>query len=414
MEGHARTNRDVLYVGRTDFRLTIHNPPPIKASVSLAGTETERLTGHQEIVYSTYTPNTYDRPLAEFWAKSGTGSEQVKTRVELGHDGVAVGVEDGGGVSWMTSLGSIGIAVYDILQPLTQSNPILLPQPPPHLPSLFPLPANPHPAHLDVLSKPPSTYIGQVSPLALGPVIIQDNGSSEGHKHPQIRSTKPLLYALSSSSYPLINFAPPPRPGSLTNGSFLLSDDLPERDQLLPYLLDPPNDDKGLIESSEVSETWGLKEKEQPSGFGWFIFSGLCGVVLCVLAVFGYGRRKATIPNQESAPLLESVPREKMVTIVESPIESRPTDTSAPNDETTPKKRSTRRRVRGKKKRRDSSAALLDVDEDEEDEEKDGSMSGSPRGSADKPLPDLPREMLSKHDKERLAISDTVIGGLKT
>ena len=70
----------------------------------------------QEIVYSTYTPNSYDRPLADHWAKMGVveqlwdveGQVAKKMRVELGHDGVAVGIEPGGGVRWITKLGSIG------------------------------------------------------------------------------------------------------------------------------------------------------------------------------------------------------------------------------------------------------------------------------------------------------------------
>lgn len=72
-------------------------------------------SGVQEIMYSTYTPNSYDRPLADFWAKMGNenvfeedGSLAKRLRVELGHDGVAVGLEHGGGVKWVTKLGSVG------------------------------------------------------------------------------------------------------------------------------------------------------------------------------------------------------------------------------------------------------------------------------------------------------------------
>lgn len=36
------------------------------------------------------------------------GSLAKRIRVELGHDGVAVGVEQGGGVKWVTKLGSVG------------------------------------------------------------------------------------------------------------------------------------------------------------------------------------------------------------------------------------------------------------------------------------------------------------------
>ena len=89
----ARANGDILFVGRTDYRLTIHAPP-------LSG------EGSQEIVYSTYTPNSYDRSLAEYWAKTGVAEQSM--RVELGHDGVAVGVARDRGLTWVTQLGSVG------------------------------------------------------------------------------------------------------------------------------------------------------------------------------------------------------------------------------------------------------------------------------------------------------------------
>lgn len=106
-------------MGRTDYRLTIHSPPTgdaVRSSADIAGNDNRKQSGLQEIVYSTYTPNSFDRPLAEFWTKVGSsapivdedGSESKRTRVELAYDGEAVGVEEGGDVRWITPLGSVG------------------------------------------------------------------------------------------------------------------------------------------------------------------------------------------------------------------------------------------------------------------------------------------------------------------
>lgn len=92
---------DMLFVGRTDYHLTIHSQtsPP------------------QTLTYSTYTPNAYDRPLVDHWSRAGivhgdhavegAGPER-RTRVELGHDGVAVGFEDQNGMQWVSKLGAAG------------------------------------------------------------------------------------------------------------------------------------------------------------------------------------------------------------------------------------------------------------------------------------------------------------------
>ena len=121
MDRSARSNRDTLFVGRTDYRLVIHSKPhhtesPV-SQFSLSGRQgSNEAEGVQEIVYSTYTPNSYDKPLAEYWAKVGAeqrlweedGSELKRIRVELKHDGVAVGVESGRGMRWVSQLDSVG------------------------------------------------------------------------------------------------------------------------------------------------------------------------------------------------------------------------------------------------------------------------------------------------------------------
>lgn len=121
LEGKGRSNRDVLFVGRTDFRLTIHSPPTLATSDALAthvdgNPGSRRSSGVQEISYSSYTPNSYDRPIAESWSKGGStqprrendGTFKPLMRVELGHDGMAVGLDPGGKVKWHSQLGSAG------------------------------------------------------------------------------------------------------------------------------------------------------------------------------------------------------------------------------------------------------------------------------------------------------------------
>ncbi|KAK8869908.1 hypothetical protein IAR55_000476 [Kwoniella newhampshirensis] len=442
LEGASRSSRDTLFVGRTDYRLQIHSPTlsssglsPSTSTVYPGPNEARKGPGVQEITYSTYTPNSYDRPLADFWAKAGLAEQRwsaeegegKKMRIELGHDGVAVGVEQGGGVKWVTKLGGVGIAVYDILIPLdsNSANPILVPQPPPHLPSLFPLPSDPHRGHFDVLSKPPTTYVGSVPFQLTLPPGVGENGSSTRPNiaepervQPEARKHKPLLYALSSSSYPLINFAPPPRPGSMTNGSFLLTEQLPEKDQLLPYLIDPPAEDKALIvarETIDVSPEQVMRVGERGgSKWIWWVVSMVSAIILCGLAVAGFARsprvKQTSSPSDEKTPLLLP-PKESMAEMKSLSASDIPT--IEVEDMSSPKKKSTRRRLRGKKKRRDSTAAIMEEGEDEDDDRGEG-MSVTPK-KEEKPLPELPREisstdLLDLDDKERLAISDTIIG----
>jgi serine/threonine-protein kinase/endoribonuclease IRE1 len=118
MDSRSRSNRDVLFVGRTDYRLTIHTPPG--ESLNPAGdlssmAEKKKQSSAQEIAYSTYTPNSFDKPLAELWATMGRselyeddGSKVKRMRVELRHDGAAIGVEQGTGARWSALLGSPG------------------------------------------------------------------------------------------------------------------------------------------------------------------------------------------------------------------------------------------------------------------------------------------------------------------
>ena len=119
LDDQPRANRDILFIGRTDYHLHIHTPSASSAiflpSMDLVSQGAGRETpGVQKIFYSTYTSNTYDRPLADYWAKVGLAEQrwdarrEKRLRVELGHDEAAVGIEQGGVVRWETKLGSIG------------------------------------------------------------------------------------------------------------------------------------------------------------------------------------------------------------------------------------------------------------------------------------------------------------------
>ena len=325
----------------------------------------------------------------------------------------------------------------------TNANPILVPQPRAHLQSLHP--ANgPSSGYYDLQTKAPTTYIGSVSPaLTLPPARapaddVEHGITSKIHRvHPSgsRRNTRPLLFALSSESYPLINFAPPPKPGSLTNGSFLVSEIVPEQDQLLPYLLDPPAEDTALIPVVETGVVEAEVYVKPPVRRNWIWWTA--SLVLCGLAFFRHHQRKfvkqSDSPADEKTPLLlgpattdtdETVEKpvkvEKSVTIVEPQFSPLQKNATLPGEEeATPKKKSTRRRVRGKKKRRDSNAASPEKEDDEDDEEDKGDSSSTPPGTVvkrgDKPLPELPREisttaLADEEDKERLVISDTIIG----
>ena len=115
-EDYNRSDRDILLVGRAEYRLTIHSPALFSSSSvsTVSAGEGQTSPGSQEIAYSTYMPNSYDRPIADYWVRAGVTDQlreeagNEKLRVELRHDGVAVGVKQGGGVKWMTDLTSIG------------------------------------------------------------------------------------------------------------------------------------------------------------------------------------------------------------------------------------------------------------------------------------------------------------------
>jgi serine/threonine-protein kinase/endoribonuclease IRE1 len=307
--------------------------------------------------------------------------------------------------------------VYDLLLPLhsAQAHPIFVPQPLPHLPSLFPNPA----AHLEILAKPPTTYVGSTPVFTVPDPDIPLTNDTPPHRHiPTFRF--PLTYALSSASYPLINFAPPARPGQLTNGSFHLSDGANDRG-IMPYLLDPA-EPKTLVSAETIAAM-----PSRGYSFGKWIFITLAGILLALLGFLsGRWRTKRTLGMLDNPQVY--MPQEKQLRLPPAPVSTQPLAPLAPeapvpsilrdstkqpaadDDSTgqssTVRKTNARRRVRGGKKRRGKS-------EDSEVKEGSGSGSGSELLLSEKwqakPLPDLPIEE-DNLVMDKLTVTDTIIG----
>lgn len=196
----------------------------------------------------------------------------------------------------------------------------------------------------------------------------------------------------------------------------------------MPYLLDPPVEEKGIPPPEEDRvDKRPIRQPVERGGRGWIIWVLGCtllavGAYLAAALVRRPRVPQSTTPpsTEEKTPLLvvDSTEKERSVTFAEpdktvtSLIEGQATveassTAEVENDvDVTPKKKSTRRRVRGKKKPKSVSG-----EEGADDIEEDGS---SP-GKSEKPLPDLPRQMtavdlMDTEDKEKLSISDCIIG----
>ncbi|KAL1411282.1 bifunctional endoribonuclease/protein kinase ire1 [Vanrija albida] len=426
LEGNGRRSRDTLFVGRTDYRLTIRtHPTQTEDGEAVSVPPPAKSVGVQDLKYSTYTPNSFDRTLADYWARTGGAN---LTRVELGYDGMIMGLEKSKGSKWNRYLDAVGVAVYDIVFPITPggANPIILPQPPVDLATLVPAGSQPG-ANSGELNKPPSAYIASI-PMRKAlpaPESSESDKSDPNVSKPEDSPARSLLFAQSSSAYPIIALIHvPPRPErSPVNASFLLSEDDPERrsQRQLPPLLDPPPK-----EDNSVTTAPDEYDDESPvhvkKGWLWFF----CTVV-GALAVFGVAIFRLSKPKlQPVVDLTEKTERMPLLVKDASAVTDEKTSTpvvrfeTPPGEDgepgTPPKKKNTRRRVRGRKKggRRGSVGPQDEPngDNDDDDREDSGSPSEEKRLD-DKPLPELPRSASSTQlpdDQERLAVSDTVIG----
>lgn len=432
LEGAGRSHRDTLFVGRTDYTLKITtqttNVDLFSPTATVAAAKNRQET---VITYSTYTPNGYNKALAEQWAKNAAKNVEAHPRihVELGFNGEAIGIRNG--KVWATKLDSVGIAVYDVVQPLSpaSANPVILPQPPIDLKALVPRSAT-IPAHFH---RPPSTYIGSVpfTPhhMLSGPADpTETNGQTEDTKGDKTTlKPRPLLFAQSSNAYPFVNAAPPAKPGNV-NGSFPLSDYLPERDSLLPQdnhfrpLIDPPKETGAVIEPPP-SEVVPAPEAPKSGNRGWavFVFETIA-VLLGGAAVYQWGFSKATqaalatsgAPASTASPLIAPIEGPSGTPIVRFENLPEPGSGGASPEGTTPtptpKKKSNRRRVRGRG-RRGRRNSVGPRDEGEGEGEEDAESSAEERKSLDVPVIARNTSSQSLHtDQERLGISSDVIG----
>lgn len=349
------------------------------------------------------------------------------------------------------------VAVYDVVLPVSGGhsvNPVILPQPRVELANLLMAPDADDPArpqYNELLRKPPTTYIGSVP---FGPELDPSHMLSKEDKMAAPKSPRPLLFAQSSNAYPLINFAHAPRPGTLINGSFPLTegddlDGVPEDEHhITRYLIDPPAEEASLIDGPHPSESLPSVVYQNASPWfklWWFLIGEVCTAIAFGIAIYRWGFTKAAAlaasgisKTSEPTSLLSTPNGEKSVStpVVRFdgvPDTSSATTTATAESGTPPKKKSTRRRVRGKKKRRNSVGPQLDRDEDEGDEDDEDKGDGTsderrgdePNGTGsngsafngfvmlEKPLPAIPRTLSTstlQDEQERLAISDTVIG----
>jgi serine/threonine-protein kinase/endoribonuclease IRE1 len=304
-------------------------------------------------------------------------------------------------------------------------------------------------------------YIGSIGPGLLQAETPQTDSSADGDDEETSEPNKrPLLFAQSAASYPIIKiFAPPPRPGKV-NGTFVLSDDLASSDGVLTSgeklstldqmerhsreqgLIDPPSEQSVRISAPESQESQLdllMRQREDDRKSWWrLFFYEFVALLVAVVAVYRWAFTKATKAAANAAersfdsptPILTPLTEEekKIVTPVVR-FDALPDVNDVTDLNTPPKKKATRRRVRGRKKRRNSVGPELDRDEGDgaesnNDEANDASSptpsddrqssNGNGNGKADeKQVLQLPRSTstVSLNDEhERLAISDTVIG----
>ncbi|KAI5454087.1 bifunctional endoribonuclease/protein kinase ire1 [Naganishia albida] len=243
---------DKLFIGQTSYLLSIH---------SHAHGLIQQLT-HTRLI-----PNSIHRDLAAYWSAHGQtrgeiyvrpsrrdgyaafrrervgGEWENRWRVELTHDGKAYGFQEDLGVVWSADLGSMGVAVFDVLLSAKQhAFPILLPQPPAYPPSLFPS------AELALRLAAPSTFVTTSNPTSTTTV----NDTDLSH-----------LVALSSCNYPLINLLTSQASEGTLLGRHNISDAVNER---LPLLIES-GDDSSTQDSSRSAQPTSPNPSVSPHTF---------------------------------------------------------------------------------------------------------------------------------------------------
>jgi hypothetical protein len=408
-------------------------------------------TGHiiQDLHHSKIVPNSIHRDLADYWSKNGhikgevtvrpgrkysgyTGSfnsaasnEQVeyedRLRVEMRHDGIVVGMLQEKGPQWSYNLRSMGVSAFDVLLPGTPgSQPILVPQPPVHLPTLY---ANEE-INLQLMSLPASTFIHQLA-------RVPDEAIEE-----ELDAMN--FYAMSSNNHPFIGYVPLAETGSLV-GRHLVTEAIQER---LPPLLDPADDvethgadELSQSETDRRSSSNGTQIIELIERTWWYdqsgwLLAGLTGLVaiLLVLAVYWYNTRldlmyippRSVVDSKPSivseTPAVDKALPDLPVEVEAAPMNGHPLEEKP--DHANGKKPNGRRRKRGKKNRnkRDSDDEENELTETEALAADNGSGSGEMKVRTP-PVESQPENLVEKIVKDHqvtqvdgLSVTDDVIG----
>jgi serine/threonine-protein kinase/endoribonuclease IRE1 len=338
----------------------------------------------QDLLYTRMVPNAVHRDLADYWSKNGhikgevfirpgrkyggyTGSfnaaktkdqagYQDRWRVEMLYDGTVAGILQEKGLRWVTNLGSVGVSVFDVLLPAAPgSRPILLPQPPAYLPTLFLEAQN----NLQLMGLPLSALVHELPVAQEGDESIEEQG----------------FFIMSSANHPLVGYAPRAQEGSLLGGH-AVQEAVSER---LPPLIDPAEtvsvaigedarhlpEKKSLYENEPAREArpgWVARWKRGPD----WLSLGLVGLLAMILLwVVTSARRQPanarpgatdTATNTEIYTKETSIAFDKALPAIPKDDEESRDSTITPPAEVADiqaanKKSNGRRRKRGKKNR---------------------------------------------------------------
>jgi hypothetical protein len=143
------------------------------------------------------------------------------------------------------------ISVYDVLLPTSPgAQPILLPQPPAYVPTLF---AQEH-LNVQLLSMPASTYISPLHKVTTTDAADGSEDANEDDSPSNIKETTAPsaidVFAISSDHCPLVALAPRAKPNELIGGH-VVQDAVKER-LPYPYLLDASNERKTIAHAPEL------------------------------------------------------------------------------------------------------------------------------------------------------------------
>ncbi|KAJ9120815.1 hypothetical protein QFC22_002749 [Naganishia vaughanmartiniae] len=245
---------DKLFVGQTTYQLSIHSH--VHGLI-------------QQLSHTRLVPNSVHRDLAAYWARHGQtkgevyvrpsrsdgggayaayaaysrhqdggkrvgGEYENRWRVEITPDGRLYGFQQDLGVAWSSELGSMGVAVFDVLLPAKpNAYPILLPQPPAYPPALFPS------ADLALRLSAPSTFVTSCK--------LPDQSTPDDEAGNLVEPDLQDLVALSSTNYPLINLITSQASEGGLLGRHNISDAVRER---LPLLIESGQSKDATAESN--------------------------------------------------------------------------------------------------------------------------------------------------------------------